>query len=44
MPNGKSLQQITLEPFTTLLDSIVAKILLPIFNQHLGLHFWLALK
>jgi hypothetical protein len=37
--NYRSLQQVTLEPFTTLLDSIVAKILLPIFTSILGYIF-----
>jgi len=37
--NYKQLQQIVLEPFTTLFDSIVVKVLLPIFTSILGYIF-----
>jgi hypothetical protein len=37
--NYKLLQQATLEPFSTLFDSIVVKVLLPIFTSILGYIF-----
>jgi hypothetical protein len=37
--NYKQLQQVTLEPFTTLFDSIVVKVLLPVFTSILGYIF-----
>lgn len=37
--NYKQLQQVTLEPFTTMFDSIVVKVLLPIFTSILGYIF-----
>ena len=37
--NYKQLQVIVLEPFTTLFDSIVVKVLLPIFTSILGYIF-----
>jgi len=39
LENYKSLQQIALEPFTTLFDSIVVKVLLPVFTSILGYIF-----
>jgi hypothetical protein len=36
LENYKTLQQTALEPFTTLFDSIVVKVLLPIFTSILG--------
>jgi hypothetical protein len=36
LENYKALQQTALEPFTTLFDSIVVKVLLPIFTSILG--------
>jgi len=37
--NYKLLEQATLEPFTTLFDSIVVKVLLPVFTSILGYIF-----
>jgi len=37
--NYRQLQQATLEPFTSLFDSIVVKVLLPIFASILGYIF-----
>jgi len=37
--NYKQLQQIVLEPYTTLFDSVVVKVLLPIFTSILGYIF-----
>ena len=37
--NYKQLQQATLEPFTSLFDSVVVKVLLPIFTSILGYIF-----
>jgi len=37
--NYKQLQQVTLEPFTSLFDSVVVKVLLPIFTSILGYIF-----
>jgi hypothetical protein len=37
--NYKQLQQVTVEPFTTLFDSIVVKVLLPVFTSILGYIF-----
>lgn len=39
LENYKTLQQVKLEPYTTLLDSIVVKMLLPIFTSILGYIF-----
>jgi len=39
LDNYKILQQTTLEPLTTLFDSIVAKVLLPVFTSILGFIF-----
>jgi len=39
LENYKILQQIALEPFTTLFDSIVVKVLLPVFTSILGYIF-----
>jgi hypothetical protein len=39
LENYKSLQQIVLEPYTTLFDSIVVKVLLPVFTSILGYIF-----
>jgi hypothetical protein len=39
LENYKTLQQIALEPFTTLFDSIVVKVLLPVFTSILGYIF-----
>lgn len=39
LDNYKTLQQITLEPYTTLFDSIVVKVLLPVFTSILGYIF-----
>jgi hypothetical protein len=39
LDNYKLLQQIVLEPYTTLFDSIVVKVLLPIFTSILGYIF-----
>jgi hypothetical protein len=39
LDNYKTLQQIALEPFTTLFDSIVVKVLLPVFTGILGYIF-----
>jgi hypothetical protein len=39
LDNFKSLQQIALEPFTALFDSIVVKVLLPVFTSILGYIF-----
>jgi hypothetical protein len=39
LDNYKALQQITLEPYTTLFDSIVVKVLLPVFTSILGYIF-----
>lgn len=39
LDNYKALQQIALEPFTTLFDSIVVKVLLPVFTSILGYIF-----
>ena len=39
LDNFKTLQQIALEPFTTLFDSIVVKVLLPVFTSILGYIF-----
>lgn len=36
LDNYRALQQIALEPFTTLFDSIVVKVLVPIFTSILG--------
>ncbi len=41
LDNYKTLQQIALEPFTTLFDSIVVKVLLPVFTSILGYIFGL---
>jgi hypothetical protein len=37
--NYKQLQQVALEPLTTLFDSIVVKVLLPVFTSILGYIF-----
>jgi hypothetical protein len=37
--NYKQLQQVTLEPFTSLFESVVVKVLLPIFTSILGYIF-----
>jgi len=39
LENYKTLQQFALEPFTTLFDSIVVKVLLPVFTSILGYIF-----
>ena len=39
LENYKTLQQIALEPLTTLFDSIVVKVLLPVFTSILGYIF-----
>src|SRR5271165_2847276 len=39
LDNYKSLQQIALDPYTTLFDSIVVKVLLPVFTSILGYIF-----
>jgi hypothetical protein len=39
LENYRSLQQIALEPFTTLFDSIVVKVILPVFTSILGYIF-----
>ncbi|HWF09119.1 MAG TPA: hypothetical protein VG297_11690 [Bryobacteraceae bacterium] len=39
LENYKTLQQATLEPFTSLFDSIVVKVLLPVFTSILGYIF-----
>jgi hypothetical protein len=39
LDNYKTLQQTALEPFTTLFDSIVVKVLLPVFTSILGYIF-----
>lgn len=39
LDNFKALQQIALEPFTTLFDSVVVKVLLPVFTSILGYIF-----
>jgi hypothetical protein len=39
LDNYRALQQIALEPFTTLFDSIVVKVLLPVFTSILGYIF-----
>ena len=39
LDNYRSLQQIALEPFTTLFDSVVVKVLLPVFTSILGYIF-----
>ncbi len=39
LENYKTLQQIALEPFTMLFDSIVVKVLLPVFTSILGYIF-----
>ncbi len=39
LDNYRTLQQIALEPFTTLFDSIVVKVLLPVFTSILGYIF-----
>jgi hypothetical protein len=39
LENFKTLQQLALEPYTTLLDSIVVKVLLPVFTSILGYIF-----
>ena len=39
LDNYKTLQQIALEPFTTLFDSVVVKVLLPVFTSILGYIF-----
>jgi hypothetical protein len=39
LENYKNLQQIVLEPYTTLFDSIVVKVLLPVFTSILGYIF-----
>jgi hypothetical protein len=37
--NYRQLQQVTLDPFTALFDSVVVKVLLPIFTSILGYIF-----
>jgi len=37
--NYKSIQQVALEPYTTLFDSVVVKVLLPVFTSILGYIF-----
>ncbi len=39
LENYRTLQQIALEPFTTLFDSTVVKVLLPVFTSILGYIF-----
>lgn len=39
LDNFKTLQQVALEPFTTLFDSIVVKVILPVFTSILGYIF-----
>jgi hypothetical protein len=39
LENYKTLQQITLEPYTSLFDSVVVKVLLPVFTTILGFIF-----
>ena len=39
LDNFKTLQQTALEPFTSLFDSVVVKVLLPIFTTILGYIF-----
>jgi hypothetical protein len=39
LENYRTLQQISVEPVTTLLDSIVVKVLLPVFTSILGYIF-----
>ena len=39
LDNYQSLQRIALEPFTTLFDSVVVKVLVPIFTSILGYIF-----
>jgi hypothetical protein len=39
LENYKTLQQIALEPLTTLFDSVVVKVLLPVFTSILGYIF-----
>jgi len=39
LDNYRTLQQIALDPFTTLFDSIVVKVLLPVFTSILGYIF-----
>jgi hypothetical protein len=39
LDNYRALQQIALEPFNTLFDSVVVKVLLPIFTSILGYIF-----
>jgi hypothetical protein len=39
LDNYKALQQIALEPFTTMFDSIVVKVILPVFTSILGYIF-----
>jgi len=39
LDNYKTLQQIALEPFTTLFDSVVVKVVLPVFTSILGYIF-----
>jgi hypothetical protein len=39
LENYKTLQQIALKPYTTLFDSIVVKVLLPVFTSILGYIF-----
>src|SRR5260370_634831 len=39
LDNFKTLQQIVLEPLTTLFDSVVVKVLLPVFTSILGYIF-----
>jgi hypothetical protein len=39
LENYKTLQQITLEPYTSLLDRVIVKVLLPVFTSILGYIF-----
>jgi hypothetical protein len=39
LDNYKTLQQIALDPFTSLFDSVVVKVLLPVFTSILGYIF-----
>jgi hypothetical protein len=39
LDNYRTLQQIAVEPFTTLFDSIVVKVILPVFTSILGYIF-----
>jgi len=39
LDNFRTLQQVALEPFTSLFDSIVVKVLLPVFTSILGYIF-----